>query len=181
PLGSGRIELLGKDVTGSSPAQRVRAGLAHCPEGREIFPRMSVLENLDLGAGARGASSAKALDHVYELFPRLRERQGQLAGSLSGGEQQMLAIGRALMSEPAVLLLDEPTLGLSPLLAQEVAEALLRLNAEGLSVLLVEQNAVLALAIAHRAYVLENGRVALQGAAADLRQDEAIKRVYLGA
>ncbi len=180
-LAGGSIRLLGRDLAGIGPAQRVRSGLAHCPEGREIFPRMSVLENLDLGAGARGASSAKALDHVYELFPRLRERQGQLAGSLSGGEQQMLAIGRALMSEPAVLLLDEPTLGLSPLLAQEVAEALLRLNAEGLSVLLVEQNAVLALAIAHRAYVLENGRVALQGAAADLRQDEAIKRVYLGA
>ncbi len=181
PLASGSIRLLGRDLAGISPARRVRSGLAHCPEGREVFPRMSVLENLDLGAGARGGAGGNVLDHVYELFPRLRERQGQLAGSLSGGEQQMLAIGRALMSEPEVLLLDEPTLGLSPLLAQEVAEALLRLNAEGLSVLLVEQNAVLALAIAHRAYVLENGRVALQGAAADLRQDEAIKRVYLGA
>ena len=179
PLGSGRIELLGKDVTGSSPAQRVRAGLAHCPEGREVFPRMTVLENLELGA--IGEPRTQDLEHVYGLFPRLRERKNQVAGSLSGGEQQMLAIGRALMSNPKLLILDEPTLGLSPLLATEVAESLVRLNAEGVSILLVEQNAVLALSIAHRAYVIEGGRVALAGPAAELREDEAIKKVYLGA
>lgn len=181
PLRSGTIRLLGRDLAGSSPAARVRLGLAHCPEGREVFPRMTVLENLELGAGAGSRPSPAALERVFALFPRLRERQGQAAGSLSGGEQQMLAIGRALMSEPKVLLLDEPTLGLSPLLAREVAEALARLNEEGMSILLVEQNALLALAVAHRAYVLENGRVALHGSAAELREDEAVRRVYLGA
>lgn len=179
PLAAGRIELLGRDVAGASPAQRVRAGLAHCPEGREVFPRMTVLENLELGA--MGQPDEPQLEHVYSLFPRLRERQHQMAGSLSGGEQQMLAIGRALMSSPRLLILDEPTLGLSPLLATEVAESLVRLNAEGVSILLVEQNAVLALGVAHRAYVIEGGRVALAGPAAELRENEAIKRVYLGA
>ncbi len=181
PLKGGSIRLLGRDLGGTSPAQRVKAGLAHCPEGREIFPRMSVLENLELGAGSGARVDPAVQERVFALFPRLRERAHQQAGSLSGGEQQMLAIGRALMSAPKVLLLDEPSLGLSPLLAREVAEALVRLNAEGMSILLVEQNAVLALAVAHRAYVLENGRVALEGAAAALRQDEAVKRVYLGA
>jgi len=178
----GSISLLGRDLTGVNPVARVRLGLAHCPEGREVFPRMSVLENLRLGAMTTDPAAANAgLEHVFDIFPRLRERSSQTAGSLSGGEQQMLAIGRALMSRPKLLLLDEPTLGLSPLLAREVGETLLRLNAEGLSVLLVEQNAVLALAIAHRAYVLENGHVAMSGPAAELRNDEAVKRVYLGA
>ncbi len=181
PLRGGSIRLLGRDLAAMSPAARVKDGLAHCPEGREIFPRMSVLENLELGAGSGARVNPALLERVYALFPRLRERSGQQAGSLSGGEQQMLAIGRALMSAPKVLLLDEPSLGLAPLLAREVAEALSRLNEEGMSILLVEQNAVLALAVAHRAYVLENGRVALEGAAAALRQDEAVKRVYLGA
>lgn len=180
PLAGGSVQLFGHDAARTGPVGRVRSGLAHCPEGREIFPRMTVLENLELGASASGGPPPGTLDHIYELFPRLQERSGQLAGSLSGGEQQMLAIGRALMSGPRLLLLDEPTLGLSPLLAREVAEALLRLNGEGLSVLLVEQNAVLALAIAHRAYVLENGVVAMQGAADEMRQDPAVARVYLG-
>ena len=181
PLRTGTIRLLGRDLAGVSPSRRVRLGLAHCPEGREVFPRMTVLENLELGAGVGARPRQETLARVYDLFPRLQERRHQSAGSLSGGEQQMLAIGRALMSEPQVLLLDEPTLGLSPLLAREVAEALTRLNEEGMSVLLVEQNAVLALAVAHRAYVLENGRVALQGPGAELREDEAVRRVYLGA
>ncbi len=182
PVTGGRIELLGRNLAGVSPVARVRGGLAHCPEGREIFPRMTVLENLLLGAADREPdASASELEHVFRLFPRLEERTSQFAGSLSGGEQQMLAIGRAVMSRPKLLLLDEPTLGLSPLLAREVAETLVRLNAGGLSVLLVEQNAVLALAIAHRAYVIENGRIALAGPAAELRNDESVKRVYLGA
>ncbi len=182
PVAGGKIEMLGRDVAGMDPVARVRMGLAHCPEGREVFPRMTVLENLNLGAvGRRPAEVETELRHVYEVFPRLAERSGQLAGSLSGGEQQMLAIGRAIMSRPKVLILDEPTLGLSPLLAREVGETLMRLNEEGLSVLLVEQNAVLALAIAHRAYVLENGVMALSGPAGELRNDEAVKRVYLGA
>ncbi len=182
PVVGGQIELLGRNVAGVDPVARVRMGLAHCPEGREVFPRMTVLENLHLGAvGRTPAEVQRELEHVYEVFPRLAERSQQLAGSLSGGEQQMLAIGRAIMSRPKVLILDEPTLGLSPLLAREVGETLLRLNEEGLSVLLVEQNAVLALAIAHRAYVLENGVMALSGSAGELRNDEAVKRVYLGA
>lgn len=182
PVAGGSIDLLGRTVNGVDPVSRVRSGLAHCPEGREIFPRMTVLENLNLGAIGRSSSEVDAeLQHVHEVFPRLAERSQQLAGSLSGGEQQMLAIGRAIMSKPKVLILDEPTLGLSPLLAREVGETLMRLNQEGLSVLLVEQNAVLALAIAHRAYVLENGVMALSGRAAELRNDEAVKRVYLGA
>ncbi|HZJ09204.1 MAG TPA: ATP-binding cassette domain-containing protein [Trueperaceae bacterium] len=180
PVDKGDIALFGRSVSGLSSAARVRLGMAHCPEGREIFPRMSVRENLEMGV-PDGPVDESVLDHVYQLFPRLRERSGQSAGSLSGGEQQMLAIGRALMSSPRLLLLDEPTLGLAPLLAQEVGEALLRLNEEGVSVLLVEQNAVLALAIAHRAYVLENGEVALSGPAAELREDAAVRKVYLGA
>lgn len=190
PVAEGRIQLLGRDLVGRSPSARVRGGLAHCPEGREIFPQMTVLENLELGvtvSGTRLNRSNKPADmpttrlaYVYNLFPRLQERTHQTAGSLSGGEQQMLAIGRALMSTPEVLLLDEPTLGLAPLLAREVAEALVRLNASGLSMLLVEQNAVLALSIAHRAYVLENGRVALSGLAAEVREDDTVRRVYLG-
>ncbi len=178
-LAEGSIRLLGSDLRGHSPATRVRLGMAHCPEGREIFPSMSVTENLELGAAASGFDEGM-LTRVYQLFPRLRERCSQAAGSLSGGEQQMLAIGRALMSGPQVLLLDEPTLGLAPLVAREVAEALVRLNKDGLSVLLVEQNAVLALAIAHRAYVLQNGKVALSGPAAELREDETVRKVYLG-
>jgi ABC-type branched-subunit amino acid transport system ATPase component/ABC-type branched-subunit amino acid transport system permease subunit len=179
PVAGGQVRLLGEELDGRSPVERVRKGLAHCPEGREIFPRMTVLENLELGAPAGRRDSA--LPEVFELFPRLRERAHQIAGSLSGGEQQMLAIGRALMSHPQVLLLDEPTLGLAPMLAREVAETLLRLNQRGVSILLAEQNAALALAIAHRGYVLENGRIALQGSASDLLGDDHVRQAYLGA
>ena len=180
PLASGSIHMRGADLGPRPPSQRVRDGLAHCPEGREIFPRMSVRENLELGA-VRGRPAAERFDDVFRLFPVLSQRSGQLAGSLSGGEQQMLAIGRALMSEPELLLLDEPSLGLAPVLVREVGEVLARLNDEGTSVLLVEQNAAMALALADRGYVLENGRVVLEGAAEQLRDDPTVQRAYLGA
>ena len=180
PVTAGRIRMRGNELGTLSPSQRVRSGLAHCPEGREIFPRMTVLENLELGA-IREPPSDERYAEVYRLFPVLSERSRQLAGSLSGGEQQMLAIGRALMSNPELLLLDEPSLGLAPVLAREVGEALAQLNAEGTSVLLVEQNAALALALAHRGYVLENGRVVLEGPADALRNDTTVQRAYLGA
>ncbi|MEJ2288308.1 MAG: ABC transporter ATP-binding protein [Deinococcales bacterium] len=179
PLASGSIRMRGADLGTRPPSQRVRDGLAHCPEGREIFPRMTVHENLELGA-IRGRPAAERYGEVFRLFPVLSQRSGQLAGSLSGGEQQMLAIGRALMSEPELLLLDEPSLGLAPVLVREVGEVLARLNDVGTSVLLVEQNAALALALADRGYVLENGRVVLEGAAAQLREDPTVQRAYLG-
>jgi branched-chain amino acid transport system ATP-binding protein len=159
----------------------VEAGLVQVPEGRRVFPNLSVRENLELGSYRRGrAARAKNLDRVLSIFPRLGERLVQTAGTLSGGEQQMLAIGRGLMSEPKLLILDEPSLGLSPLLVEEVFALIGRLNRHGLAILLVEQNVVQSLAIAHRAYVLENGRIALSGQAADLAQDPELRKSYLG-
>ena len=164
------------------PAPKVvEAGLIHVPEGRKIFPDMSVRENLDLGSFRRGRPRrAENLERVFAAFPRLRERTNQRAGTLSGGEQQMLAIGRGLMAEPRLLILDEPSLGLSPLLVEEMFALVARLNREGLSILLVEQNVVQSLDLASRAYILENGAFALEGAAASLRDDPALKRAYLG-
>ncbi len=180
PFG-GTIAFDGREIAGAPSTRIVDAGLVQVPEGRRVFPNLSVRENLELGSYRRGrAARAKNLEHVLSVFPRLNERLGQLAGTLSGGEQQMLAIGRGLMSEPRLLILDEPSLGLSPLLVEEMFALIGRLNRDGLAILLVEQNVVQSLAIAHRAYVLENGRIALSGNAAELAQNPELRRSYLG-
>ena len=178
---AGTIVFDGADITGASPERVVELGLVQVPEGRRIFPNMTLRENLELGGYRRGRQRrAQNLERVTKVFPRLGERLGQLAGTMSGGEQQMLAIGRAVMAEPRLLILDEPSLGLSPILVEEVFGLIRQLHGEGLSILLVEQNVVQSLAIAHRAYVMENGRVVLAGAAADLMNDAELKRSYLG-
>ncbi|MGZ5903784.1 MAG: ABC transporter ATP-binding protein [Reyranella sp.] len=178
---AGTIRFDGKEIAGAPSMRIVEAGLVQVPEGRRVFPNLSVRENLELGSYRRGRSArAKNLDHVLSIFPRLNERLAQSAGTLSGGEQQMLAIGRGLMGEPRLLILDEPSLGLSPLLVEEMFALIGRLNRDGLAILLVEQNVVQSLALAHRAYVLENGRIALSGRAADLAQDPELRRSYLG-
>jgi len=179
--GAGWIRLDGAAIKNASLSRIVAAGLIHVPEGRKVFPPLSVRENLELGSYRRGRTRRGAnLDRVYAVFPRLRERAKQLAGTLSGGEQQMLAIGRGLMAEPRLLILDEPSLGLSPLLVEEMFALIERLNRDGLPILLVEQNVVQSLDLAARAYILENGTVALQGPAAELRRDPALRRAYLG-
>jgi branched-chain amino acid transport system ATP-binding protein len=180
PFG-GAIGFDGKPIAGAPSMRIVEAGLVQVPEGRRVFPNLSVRENLELGSYRRGrAARAKNLERVLGVFPRLNERLSQLAGTLSGGEQQMLAIGRGLMSEPRLLILDEPSLGLSPLLVEEMFGLIGRMNQDGLAILLVEQNVVQSLAIAHRAYVLENGRIALSGAAAELAEHPELRRSYLG-
>ncbi len=177
----GEIRFDGKTLTGASSADIVEAGLIHVPEGRKIFPNMSVRENLELGSYRRGRDRRSAnLERVFETFPRLRERSGQAAGTLSGGEQQMLAIGRGMMAEPRLLILDEPSLGLSPLLVEEMFTLIRRLNGDGLPILLVEQNVVQSLECASRAYILENGLFALSGPAEQVRNDPELKRAYLG-
>src|SRR5262245_11269456 len=178
----GTVELEGRRIDGLTPSDIVRRGIAHVPEGRQLFPTMSVRENLELGAGTAEsrARRAQTLDRVYGLFPRLAERQGQLAGTLSGGEQQMCAIGRGLMSLPRLLLLDEPSLGLAPVMVRLIFENLRRINAEGVTILLVEQNVRQALELSARAYVLESGRLVLSGSRDALLQSDAIKRAYLG-
>lgn len=178
----GRIRLGGQDITRATPSQIVGLGLGHVPEGRELFGLMTVRENLELGAAMRPearAKQAQTLEHVYSLFPRLAERAGQLAGTLSGGEQQMVAVGRALMGRPSVLVVDEPSLGLSPLMTQTVFGALKAVHAEGVSVLLVEQNVGLSLKLAQRAYVLENGEVVKEGTGAALLADPSVREAYL--
>ena len=178
---AGSIGFAGADITGAGTHDIVAAGLIHVPEGRRIFPTLSVRDNLRLGAYLRGrAERARSFEQVLELFPRLRERLAQHAGSLSGGEQQMLAIGRGLMARPRLLMLDEPSLGLSPLLTEELFALIASLHADGLAVLLVEQNVVQSLAIAARAYVIEHGRVVLAGPAAALAGDPRLKAAYLG-
>ena len=180
PFG-GAIRFVGRDIAGAPSMDIVEMGLVQVPEGRRVFPNLSVRENLELGSYRRGrAARARNLEHVWSVFPRLAERSTQSAGTLSGGEQQMLAIGRGLMSEPRLLILDEPSLGLSPLLVEEMFALIERLNRSGLAILLVEQNVVQSLTIAHRAYVLENGRIALSGKAADLAQDPTLRKSYLG-
>ena len=178
---SGRIVFGGVETTQAGHDAIVRAGLIHVPEGRRIFPNLTVRDNLLLGAFLRGrAERGRNMAMVLAIFPRLGERMGQLAGSMSGGEQQMLAIGRGLMAEPRVLILDEPSLGLSPLLTEALFGLIARLNADGLSILLVEQNVIQSLAIAHRAYVIEHGAVALEGPASMVADDPRLKAAYLG-
>ncbi|WP_298924401.1 ABC transporter ATP-binding protein [uncultured Ramlibacter sp.] len=180
----GSISLAGRDLAGIAPEQRVRMGIAHAPERRRIFPGLSVLENLEVATAAwRGlkGSIEDDLARVFALFPRLKERRSQLGWSLSGGEQQMLAIGRALMSRPKLLLLDEPSLGLAPLLSEEVYAQLATINSMNLTMLVVEQNTAMALSVAKRAYVIEHGDVVLHGAAAELMEHPRIREAYLGA
>ncbi len=180
PFG-GTIRFDGTDIAGVASTRIVEAGLIQVPEGRRVFPNLSVRDNLELGSYRRGKPKrAQNLERVATLFPRLRERWMQPAGTLSGGEQQMLAIGRGLMGEPRLLILDEPSLGLSPLLVEEMFTLIGRLNTDGLALLLVEQNVVQSLAIAHRAYVLENGRIALSGKASELAQNPELRKSYLG-
>jgi branched-chain amino acid transport system ATP-binding protein len=177
----GSIRFADAAIEREKPTAIVARGLIHVPEGRRIFPNMTVRENLDLGAYRRArARRGGNRDRVYATFPRLAERQGQRAGTLSGGEQQMLAIGRALMAEPTLLILDEPSLGLSPLLVEELFALIKRINADGTALLLVEQNVVQSLEVAQRAYVLDNGLFVLQGSAAEIRNDPDLKRAYLG-
>jgi branched-chain amino acid transport system ATP-binding protein len=177
----GFIEFDGRLIQNTNPAEIVAAGLVHVPEGRRIFPNLLFAENLDLGSYRRASAQRHTnRDRVFSIFPRLRERASQRAGTLSGGEQQMLAIGRGLMAEPKLLILDEPSLGLSPLLVEEMFAMILRLNSEGLAVLLVEQNVVQSLDIVHRAYVLEHGSFVMSGSAADIRSNADLKRAFLG-
>jgi len=179
---NGTILLDGEDITAVSAQERVKRGISHVPEGRRIFPDMTVLENLELGAYLRNDKEeiAKDLKMVYERFPILSDRKKQLAGTLSGGEQQMLAIGRALMSRPKILFLDEPSMGLAPFLVQEIFNIIKDINKAGTTILLVEQNASMALQIANRAYVLETGSIVLSGTGAELMQSDDIKKAYLG-
>ncbi|WP_300299177.1 ABC transporter ATP-binding protein [Ferrovibrio sp.] len=178
---AGEIRFMDQDISGASADRIVAAGLVQVPEGRRVFPNLSVQENLELGSYRRGRGNrAVNLERVYGIFPRLKERMDQLAGTLSGGEQQMLAIGRGLMADPELLILDEPSLGLSPLLVEEMFSLIQKLNQDGLSILLVEQNVVQSLAIAHRAFVLEHGVIALSGPAAELMNDPGLKTSYLG-
>jgi branched-chain amino acid transport system ATP-binding protein len=179
----GSVALQGRDLRGLSPDRIVRLGMAHVPEGRGIFGSLTVMENLQLGAWIRRDRAARErdLETVMEIFPRLRERAGQLAGTLSGGEQQMLALGRARMSDAGILLLDEPSMGLAPKLVQEVFAVLRRLNERGVTILLVEQNANMALRLAHRACLLDTGNLVLEGPASELLTNPRVREAYLGA
>jgi branched-chain amino acid transport system ATP-binding protein len=178
----GSIRFRGDELVGRRPHDIVKMGISQSPEGRRLFPRMSVRENLEMGAFQRTdkAGIEADIDRVYTLFPRLQERRSQNAGTLSGGEQQMCAIGRALMARPTLLMLDEPSLGLAPILVEKIFEIVREINDQGTAILLVEQNALIALAVAHRGYVLETGRVALTDEAAKLRENEQVRKAYLG-
>jgi branched-chain amino acid transport system ATP-binding protein len=178
----GSVRFKGEDITLTPPEQIVRLGIGQVPEGRKIFAPLTVRENLEMGAYTRAdpAEIAQSMERAFASFPRLKERINQLGGTLSGGEQQMLATARGLMSRPALLLLDEPSMGLSPIMVEEIFRIIAEINAQGTSILLVEQNALMALQVAHRAYVLETGRIVLQGTARELRESAKVKEAYLG-
>lgn len=177
---SGSVTYNDNDLLKTEPSKIITLGMAHVPEGRHIFPGMTVEENLEMGAYIRKDDLSASMKEVYERFPRLKERRKQLAGTLSGGEQQMLAVGRALMSKPSILLMDEPSMGLSPLLVKEIFSIIKEVHKQGITVLLVEQNAKMALSISDRAYVLETGHISMSGAADELLNDEQVKKAYLG-
>jgi branched-chain amino acid transport system ATP-binding protein len=177
---NGTVSFAGEDVTGRSTSYRIRQGMAIVPENRRLFAPMTVLENLELGAYLQGGGSKEDFDRVYELFPLLHERRSQLAGTLSGGEQQMVAMGRALMSKPRLLLMDEPSMGLAPILVERSFEIIRDVHQSGVAMLVVEQNANVSLSIADRGYVLSTGRLVLEGPAASLRENEDLRKAYLG-
>ncbi len=177
---TGRIHLQAEDITGMSPDRIVSKGITLVPEGRRVFPDLTVLENLKIGAYLRKDDLKDDLDWVYSLFPRLKERSWQAAGTLSGGEQQMLAVGRALMSRPKLMMMDEPSLGLAPLVVKDIFSIIKKINQQGVTILLIEQNANMALHIADTAYVLETGRLTLSGTGEELLNNEAVKKAYLG-
>jgi len=177
---NGSVQFGGEDVTGRSTSYRIRQGMAIVPENRRLFAPMSVLENLQMGAYLHGGGTKEDFDRVYELFPLLRERRAQLAGTLSGGEQQMVAMGRALMAKPKLLLMDEPSMGLAPILVERSFEIIQQVHQSGVAMLIVEQNANVSLSIADRGYVLSTGRLVLEGKADDLREDEDLRKAYLG-
>ena len=178
---TGSITFLDGDIRTAAPNHIVKLGLAHVPEGRRIFLQMTVQENLEMGAYTQKPTALSAdLENVYERFPRLRERRRQVAGTRSGGEQQMLAMGRALMSHPTLLMLDEPSMGLAPILVEQIFDIIQELHRAGTTILLVEQNAQMALSIADRAYVLETGRIVMSGTAKEMREDERVQKAYLG-
>lgn len=179
---NGSITFKGKDITKVPPEKIVSLGISQVPEGRRVFSTMSVLENLEMGAYLRSDKKGMQddLEHIFTRFPRLKERRKQLAGTLSGGEQQMLAIGRALMARPELLLMDEPSMGLAPLLVKEIFAIIKDINEKGTTILLVEQNAHMALSIAHKAYVIETGKIVLEGSAEELMHSDAVKKAYLG-
>lgn len=179
---SGEISFRGQKINSVAAHKIVRMGLSHVPEGRQIFPNLTVMENLMMGAYTRKDKKEiqESLTEVMTRFPRLKERSGQMAGTLSGGEQQMVAIGRGLMSKPSLLILDEPSMGLSPVLVEEIFDIIKKINQEGVTVLLVEQNAFMALQVAHRAYVLETGRIIFSGQAAEVQADPRVRMAYLG-
>jgi len=182
PINEGKILFSGKDITKTAPHEIVKMGICQVPEGRRVFANMSVLENLEMGGYTLSDSSAVSvgIERAFTLFPRLKERSKQLAKTLSGGEQQMLAMGRALMSSPKLLLLDEPSMGLAPMLVEKIFEIIVDINKSGTTIMLVEQNANMALSIAARAYVLETGEIVLSGAAKELAEDPEVRKAYLG-
>ncbi len=182
PPRSGTIRFMGEDITSKAAHDIVRMGVSQSPEGRKLFPRMTVVENLEMGAFQRNDKTEikEDMDHVFTLFPRLSERKTQKAGTMSGGEQQMCAIGRAMMARPKLLMLDEPSMGLAPIFVERIFETVVEINREGTPILLVEQNALMALEVAQRGYVMQTGRIVLAGPASDLRTNEEVRKTYLG-